>query len=665
MKQLIIQSLELIQFQKFEYKKVEFGRKTTDITGDNGTGKTTIYSALTWLLFGKDSLGREKFDIKHLLDGVKQDRVDVEVIGTFLIKDDGHTERLTLKRILTEKWDDKTDTYKGDETKCYINDVPSLVGEYNEYVYSIISEENFRILTSVTHFLSMKQEDQREYLCRMAGVREIKDIVSGNEEWEKAIAEMPQKISIEDYEKMIKDALKGYKNDKKAIQPSINALVQSMPEEKDWDVLEERKEFIEANIEEINKRLQSKDKASKILEKKNEAIRKQIEELGIKQHELRSECEKEVFEAKSSLLSKFNEEERRYREAENKISELRLAEKKAEAEMKSHRAEETRLDIEVTDLFNQYMQESQKNFSEGACLMCPLSEKEECKTEAVLSLYKDNIENMRSKFNTSKIATLEAIRAKGKAKKAEYEEEKRMAESFEKSMAAILSQLEREELRFAGMTKPTVVSSDSEETKIRERYQKQIVELQEKVEVLKNGLSKVSDTEEAEELKSRRDTYTNEVYVIIRELASRDQILRIRKQIEERNEAGKEIARMIVSRENLLNTLTEIKRAVIDDAAQRINAMFQVTHWVTSIQQKNGDWKDVCIPTINGVSISLNTAARINVGLDICNAIGNYLGISVPCFIDNRESVNEIVDLGDTQIINLRVAPKGTPLTIQ
>lgn len=45
---------------------------------------------------------------------------------------------------------------------------------------------------------------------------------------------------------------------------------------------------------------------------------------------------------------------------------------------------------------------------------------------------------------------------------------------------------------------------------------------------------------------------------------------------------------------------------------------------------------------------------KINAGLDIINTLTDYYKFQAPIFIDNRESVNEIVDI-KSQVINLVV----------
>ena len=64
MKNIQIKKLSIINFKGIEKMEIDFSGKT-NISGDNATGKTTIFDSITWLLFGKDSQDRKDFDIKN------------------------------------------------------------------------------------------------------------------------------------------------------------------------------------------------------------------------------------------------------------------------------------------------------------------------------------------------------------------------------------------------------------------------------------------------------------------------------------------------------------------------------------------------------------------------------------------------------------------------
>ena len=66
MKDLILKKIQLTNFKGIRNLCVEFDEQMTTISGANGIGKTTIFDAFTWVLFGKDSDDRKQFNIKTL-----------------------------------------------------------------------------------------------------------------------------------------------------------------------------------------------------------------------------------------------------------------------------------------------------------------------------------------------------------------------------------------------------------------------------------------------------------------------------------------------------------------------------------------------------------------------------------------------------------------------
>lgn len=66
MKSIIIKHMHLVNFKGVRDLTIDFNQTVTNIYGRNGAGKTTVFDAFTWLLFGKDSQDRKAFDLKTL-----------------------------------------------------------------------------------------------------------------------------------------------------------------------------------------------------------------------------------------------------------------------------------------------------------------------------------------------------------------------------------------------------------------------------------------------------------------------------------------------------------------------------------------------------------------------------------------------------------------------
>ena len=92
------------------------------------------------------------------------------------------------------------------------------------------------------------------------------------------------------------------------------------------------------------------------------------------------------------------------------------------------------------------------------------------------------------------------------------------------------------------------------------------------------------------------------------------------------------------------------------ELTRRINGLFKVVSFTFTREQLNGNEKLACICTVNGTPYpDVNTAGKVNAGVDIINAICKAKGVCAPLFIDNRERVNSIIPTV-SQIINLKVS---------
>jgi hypothetical protein len=92
----------------------------------------------------------------------------------------------------------------------------------------------------------------------------------------------------------------------------------------------------------------------------------------------------------------------------------------------------------------------------------------------------------------------------------------------------------------------------------------------------------------------------------------------------------------------------------------RINNKFKLVRWKMWNILINGGSEETCECLINGVPwADLNSAGRIQAGVDIINTLSNHYDVYPPLFIDNRESTNDI-PATNCQIVNLYVSKDKT-----
>ena len=140
-----IMRLILENFKCHKNLKLDFMGGNASIYGDNASGKTSIYDALTWLLFGKDSQGNgeKNIEIKPLdANGEVKDHLAVTAVEAVL---DVNGEEVTLRRTYKEVWTTKRGsaqaTYDGNTSDYYVDGVPCKRNAFQEKVNELVDEE--------------------------------------------------------------------------------------------------------------------------------------------------------------------------------------------------------------------------------------------------------------------------------------------------------------------------------------------------------------------------------------------------------------------------------------------------------------------------------------------------------------------------------------------
>ena len=161
--------MHIQNFKGCKDRTIEFCEKTR-ISGANVTGKTTIFDAFTWLLFGKDSLGSSDFDIRPLdADGNMINNIEISVEAKISVDGDEYD----LKKVQKQNWVKKrgTDTreFQGNVNEFDINGYPKSQKEFKEFISGIVKEDVFNLITNPSAFNALHWEEQREILMKIVG----------------------------------------------------------------------------------------------------------------------------------------------------------------------------------------------------------------------------------------------------------------------------------------------------------------------------------------------------------------------------------------------------------------------------------------------------------------------------------------------------------------
>ena len=652
MKQVILKSLTLCNFKGEQARTTNFNPDVTTISGGNGLGKSRHFDAFIWLLFGKDARDRKDYEIKTRVNGEELHKCECSVMG--VIEVDGET--ITLKRAFVEDWvkprGQVEQVYKGNHTECWWNDTPVNVSEYDKRIQSIVDSSVFKMITNPAFFVGMKWQLQREQLFQLAGVVTDAEIAAGNPQFAVLLDVISGK-SLADHKKELAARKKRYTEELKQIQPRIDQTQKMKPEPEDFADIESQIADIDKQIADID--LQIADV--------NTAIRKQYEAEQAKQkrvNELSQQAQQIVFDAKSLAQEAAFTANAKRRDQVNAIRVLQGDADAKRAEMQKAQLEVARIhrDIEKarekqSALREQWFAENGKEYAgETTCPHCGQA------------LPDDMIAKAKQLFDDAKVAKCAEITNKGKelgAIIAGYENDvaarqeainiaKSSIEQLNADIKALQTELDAMPEKAASTIKPEEIPAWVE-------LQKQIADIKATISTDNTGV----DTSALQAAKADLNRQRNELST---RLAKRGAIKRCDDEITNLEARGKELSQAIADIERDEYTVEQFTRAKIDECEKRINAKFKFVTFRLFDYTLDGNPVETCIPLCDGVPYgSANTASQVNAGLDIINALCGYYGICAPIFIDNRESVNNIIPV-QSQIINL-VVTNDNKLTIQ
>lgn len=640
MKEIIILRLTLLNFKGIRSLTVDFDEHETNIYGANAAGKTTVFDAFRWVLFGKDCNDRKDFNIKTIgADGKPIERLPHEVTADLVV--DG--EQITIKKCYVEKWTKKrgsaVETFSGHAVECYYNDVPCSVKEYEAKVSEICDEQVFKLITNPLFFTSQKKDFQRGMLINLAGDVTNQELVDENPEFSELVGMLSGK-TVEELKREVASKKRKIKDGIDNIPARIDERKRDMPEVLDWSAIETNIKVHEYEITQLDAQIADRSKAFNEITKHKQEVAKQLSEV-------KSSITARKFELKDKLLADYNESRRAHDTAVQRATTLRnerrvkgLALPRLEKELASLKEKREGLIAEWRNIKAMTFAEPDRNE-----FVCPT-----CKRPLEADDVDAKIEELRTAFNADKSKRLESNKTLGIETKNAIEAKEAEIKAINDGCFKLDNEIAEIENSASYKTEPTepniepMIEADSTLQELKAKAANLQTELDKEVSA--------PDTSDLQELKSKHQEAINADKV---KLHNREAIANSNKRIKELEDEYKTSQDELARLEGIEFTIQQFCKARIEHVESRINGMFKLVRFKMYEQQINGGEIETCEATVNGVPFSdLNNAMKINAGLDIINAICAANGIIAPIFIDNRESVSDIVST-QSQIVNLIV----------
>jgi DNA repair exonuclease SbcCD ATPase subunit len=642
-KEIYLKKLEIVNFKGLRSTTIDFDGKETIISGDNGTGKTTIQDAFLWCLFGKDHTGRAdtNFSIKTWQENheiiLHQDH---EVTATLLV----NGNEVTLKRCLREKWGigKNADKLMNNFTEYYKNNVKLETKKaYDTEVSSIIPEEIFKMITSPTYFPSLPGESQKALLISMAGSVSDDEIASKNDEF----IELLRKLNgtpIVQFKKEIAAKKRAINEELAGIPGRIDEVNRSMPESEDWQALDNELTAKQNKLSEIEKQIADKSNVIKAEYERKSGIQKQIGDKKIQRANLESSIRAKAADANNVGRQTIND-------LEYKIKSQERDKNRSEYEVKSIDSQISSLNKQIDAMRTVYRSEYSKEltYPDGS-FICPT-----CKRPLEPEDIEEKQAEMLKNFNLEKSNKLKTIQEKGKKlnddiQRLQKEKDNNLLQ-IQNDENTILSL--QEQKKFQEDNLPVVQNADN----LISADQRWIT-LGNEIAELENQLNIVQTPKDENELNVGKKIINDAIDDLKAKIAKKDQIVRANKRIQELNDQMDKANQELAELEHMECTLTAFQKAKDAELTKRINGMFQLVSFTFTSEQLNGNDKINCTMWVNNAPYAdANSAGKINAGLDIINAICKNKDITAPIFIVNRETTNALIPTL-SQIINLRVS---------
>lgn len=616
------------------------GRSAT-VQGGNGTGKSTLMAAFLWLLTGKDAQGRENYNVFPLgTDGNRLSGCSPTVTAT-LSMPDGHT--LVLQRSICERWTKRRGSaeteYNGDETRYFIDEVPVSAGEYSSAIFGVFPEKLLPLLLNAVWFSEQTKDykERRRLLLEQFGSLQPADVFTANPELSD-LESMLGTHSVDEFSRICTERRKRYKDSLSALPARIDENRKQLHPVSDAGAVKNERSKLNVEIAKLQYEIEhtTADAVQRHNQQELEKVQQYLEMIPNKRR---------VLEA-SGNAGWMEEHNRRVDDATREKQNAMCRVETLAAELRSLNRERDFLAAERDRLRVEWVEVN--GTVPDIAQTCPT-----CGQALPAELVQEAQEN----FNVSKSERLSDIAAKGakaaqdvekmEKKSARLREDLDTCERAAKAAAAAYDMVIAEKPPVTQMG--LFAELDAEETNLKAKAE----ELRQAIQASAQAAEQVvqEKRQKLADMQAQSDAMTSRLAEIERNAA-------LETRIQELEAEQRDTLHQLEEAERGLSMCEEYTRTLVTLLTERVNKHFPTVRFKLFEQQKNGGLREVCEAMVDGVPYgALNTASKMQANVEIVQAFSRAADISLPLFLDNRESVTDLTLPDEMQVINLNVIP--------
>lgn len=612
-----LKTMTLQNFKKVRSMTINFTHNVV-ISGGNETGKSTIYDAYLWCLFGVTSRPDttvQTFDINNNV--IHKLETSVSLVINYNNERDIKIERRLSERYKAENTAEEK--LLGTIQARLVDDVPYSVTAFKEKLNSLCNYDDWFLLSNINLFWTFKVDVRRKILMSLAG--EINEV-----ELMKNYPAVYNAVMIE------KKDLSEILIQQKTTRKKANDELQTIPAKVNaQDALKTKEDFnaIEKEMQDVDIQLSSVDAALQGIvtnTKEQQEYERKLADEKVKYNKSQEKWQKEHFNNVNDAFNKVTIASEALRE----VARLQKEHSDTNAKNKIKLAE---LEKEFNKLMRMWKDANEKEFNFTQTDVCPV-----CGRPYTDEMKEQEYENAVNEFNVCKSKKLKDIQNEATEKNAQITALRGLINTYEQ----VTSVSDSQSVKSKQDTYNNLVEQ-------RSKIQSQTWEQSNEKVNADTSLQAVVSTKPVtvanptlEENNLKKKELTKKRDDLIKRLSARDTNERIEQEKEKLDKRSRELAQIVADCNEVIRQTKEYKKAKIAIVESKVNSYFSLIRWKFYEQNiTNDDEKEICTAIdSNGVDYNnTNDGTVINMGIDIINGISKAKNIYVPLFVDRKESV--------------------------